>query len=89
MADYVCELTGVTPSFVEGPISFDSFVADNTRRDQLIGRCALHWKDGVKNTFERLGTSKPRGRNPMCGGQSEKISRLTVCRYGIAKKGVM
>jgi nucleoside-diphosphate-sugar epimerase len=55
MGDYVAELTGVTPSFIEGAISFDSFVADNTRREQLIGKCAVHWKDGVKDTFRRLG----------------------------------
>jgi hypothetical protein len=55
MADYVGELTGVTPGFVEGPISFDSFASDNTRREQLIGKCAVHWKDGVRDTFERLG----------------------------------
>ena len=59
MADYVAELTGVTPSFVEGPISFDSFASDNTRREQLIGKCAVHWKDGVRDTFERLGIIDP------------------------------
>jgi nucleoside-diphosphate-sugar epimerase len=55
MGDYVAELTGVTPSFIEGAISFDSFVSDNSRREQLIGQCAVHWKDGVKDTFQRLG----------------------------------
>jgi nucleoside-diphosphate-sugar epimerase len=55
MGEYVAELTGVTPSFVESPISFDSFPAENTRREKLIGRCSVHWKDGVRDTFERLG----------------------------------
>ena len=55
MGDYVAELTGATPSFIEGAISFDSFASDNTRREQLIGKCAVHWKDGVKDTFQRLG----------------------------------
>jgi nucleoside-diphosphate-sugar epimerase len=55
MGTYVAELTGITPSFIESPISFDSFVADNTRREELIGKCSMHWKDGVRDTFERLG----------------------------------
>jgi hypothetical protein len=54
IADYLAELTDITPSFVEGPISFDSFISDNTRREQFIGKCAVHWKDGVRDTFERL-----------------------------------
>ncbi|HET6735697.1 NAD-dependent epimerase/dehydratase family protein [Mycobacterium sp.] len=55
MGEYVAELTGVTASFIETPISFDSFWSDNARREQLIGKCSVHWKDGVRNTFERLG----------------------------------
>jgi nucleoside-diphosphate-sugar epimerase len=33
MGEFVAELTGVTASFVESPISFDSFWSDNTRRE--------------------------------------------------------
>ena len=55
MGEYVAELTGVTASFVESSINFDSFASDNTRREQLIGKCAVHWRDGVRDTFERLG----------------------------------
>ena len=59
MGEYVAELTGVTPNFVESAITFDSFVSDNTRREQLIGKCSVHWKDGVRDTFERLGIISP------------------------------
>jgi nucleoside-diphosphate-sugar epimerase len=55
MGEFVAELTGVTASFVDSPISFDSFWSDNTRREQLIGKCSMHWKDGVRDTFQRLG----------------------------------
>jgi nucleoside-diphosphate-sugar epimerase len=55
MGEYVAELTGVTARFVESPISFDSFWSDNTRREQLIGNCSQHWKEGVRDTFSRLG----------------------------------
>jgi len=55
MGEYVAELTGITANFVESPVSFDSFPADNTRRESLIGKCSVHWKDGVRDTFERLG----------------------------------
>jgi nucleoside-diphosphate-sugar epimerase len=55
MAEYVAELTGITASFNESPVSFDSFISDNSRREELIGKCSMHWKDGVKDTFKRLG----------------------------------
>jgi len=55
MGEYVAELTGVATSFVESPISFDSFPADNTYREMLIGKCSVHWKDGVRDTFDRIG----------------------------------
>ncbi|MGA7055012.1 MAG: NAD(P)-dependent oxidoreductase [Mycobacterium sp.] len=55
MGEYVAELTGVTASFVEKPVSFDSFWSDNTRREELIGKCSVSWKDGVRDTFVKLG----------------------------------
>jgi nucleoside-diphosphate-sugar epimerase len=55
MGEYVAELTGVTAGFVDSKINFDSFPSDNTRREQLIGKCSVHWRDGVRDTFERLG----------------------------------
>jgi nucleoside-diphosphate-sugar epimerase len=55
MGSYVAELTGVEAKFAESTISFDSFPADNARRETLIGKCSVHWQDGVRDTFERLG----------------------------------
>ena len=58
MCDYVAELTGVTASYVESPITMDCQWADNRRRQALIGRCEAHWKDGFRDTFARLGLLK-------------------------------
>ena len=55
MGEYVTKLTGITLNLAESPISFDSFPSDNSRREQLIGKCSVHWKDGVRDTFQRLG----------------------------------
>jgi hypothetical protein len=55
MGEYVADLTGITVDLAESPISFDSFPSDNRRREKLIGKCSVHWKNGVRDTFERLG----------------------------------
>jgi hypothetical protein len=55
MGEYVADLTDITVNLAESPISFDSFPSDNRRREQLIGKCSVHWKNGVRDTFERLG----------------------------------
>jgi nucleoside-diphosphate-sugar epimerase len=56
---YVAEITGQTATFVESPVTMDTFLADNTRRQALIGKCEVHWKDGVRDTFRRLGLLRP------------------------------
>jgi nucleoside-diphosphate-sugar epimerase len=50
MCHYLTELTGITAQYQESPINFDSFVSDNTRRTQLIGRCAVGWREGIRRT---------------------------------------
>jgi nucleoside-diphosphate-sugar epimerase len=55
MCEHVAQLTGVTPRFVESEITWDSFISDNTRREQLIGKCSVHWKDGIQSTLQRRG----------------------------------
>ena len=55
LCDYVAELTGQTATYVESDVTWDSFISDNARREKLIGSCGVHWKDGVRDTFERLG----------------------------------
>jgi nucleoside-diphosphate-sugar epimerase len=55
MCDYVAELTGQKATYVESEITFDSFISDNTRREKLIGKCEVFWRDGVRNTFKRRG----------------------------------
>jgi hypothetical protein len=55
MCEYVAELTGQTARFVESEVTWDGFTSDNTRREQLIGKCSVHWKDGIRDTLQRLG----------------------------------
>jgi len=55
MCAYISELTGVEPRFVESEFHFAGARSDNTRREQLIGPCAVPWKQGVRDTFSRLG----------------------------------
>jgi nucleoside-diphosphate-sugar epimerase len=55
MCEYVAALTGQSASFVESEVTWDSFISDNTRREQLIGKCAVNWKDGVRDTLQRVG----------------------------------
>jgi nucleoside-diphosphate-sugar epimerase len=55
MCDYIGSITGVTPIYEESDVSYDSFISDNTRREALIGKCSLNWKDGIRRLFEQLG----------------------------------
>jgi nucleoside-diphosphate-sugar epimerase len=56
---YIGELTGLTPTYTESKITLDVFLSDNTLRKKLIGDCEVHWKDGLRDTFRRLGVLKP------------------------------
>jgi nucleoside-diphosphate-sugar epimerase len=58
MCDYIAELTGVAATYAESPVTMDCQWADNTRRLALIGPCEVHWKDGFRDTFARLGLLK-------------------------------
>jgi UDP-glucuronate 4-epimerase len=51
--DYLAELAGLTPQYVESEQTFDSFVSDNTRRLSLIGPCTVPWREGMRRTMER------------------------------------
>jgi UDP-glucuronate 4-epimerase len=53
LAEYLGELAGIAPQFVEGDVTLDSFASDNTRREKLVGACTVRWSDGVRNTLER------------------------------------
>jgi nucleoside-diphosphate-sugar epimerase len=50
--DYLAELAGITPTYVEREITYDSFISDNTRRIELIGNCNTHWKVGMRQAIE-------------------------------------
>jgi len=51
LAEYIGELTGIAPQYVESDFTFDSFAADNTLRKNLIGDCTVRWRDGVRSTL--------------------------------------
>jgi UDP-glucuronate 4-epimerase len=53
LCDYIGELTGVAPQYVESELTFDSFASDNTHRHKLIGACKVPWRDGVRSTLAR------------------------------------
>jgi nucleoside-diphosphate-sugar epimerase len=53
ICQYMGGLVGVTPTYIESPITMDAFVADNTRRLKLIGPCKSNWRDALKATFEQ------------------------------------
>jgi len=54
MVAYMAELTGRTPNFVlvDMPESSKGNGSDNTRRTELIGRCGVDWKEGVRAMYE-------------------------------------
>lgn len=53
LCDFIGELTGTTPNYVESELTFDSFASDNTHREELIGSCKVPWRDGVRSTLAR------------------------------------
>ena len=53
LGDYIGELTGKTPNYVESELTFDSFASDNTHREKLIGTCKVSWRQGVRSTLAR------------------------------------
>jgi nucleoside-diphosphate-sugar epimerase len=52
LCDYIARITGVTAAFRESPVWFDFYPSDNTRREQLVGKCSVGWKDAVRETIE-------------------------------------
>jgi UDP-glucuronate 4-epimerase len=50
--DYLGGLAGLTPHYQETAVTFDSFVADNTRREALIGPCQAGWHEGMRRVIE-------------------------------------
>jgi nucleoside-diphosphate-sugar epimerase len=53
LCEYIGELTGIAPQYVESEFIFDSFASDNTQRRKLIGGCKVGWRDGVRSTLAR------------------------------------
>lgn len=53
LCEFIAELTGVTASFAESPIWYDFYPSDNTKRQRLVGRCDMGWKEGIRDLFAR------------------------------------
>jgi len=58
---YLGEISGITPTYREDALAFEFFASDNTRRESLIGRCTVNWRDGIRRTIEARfpGAVKP------------------------------
>ena len=52
LCDFLGELSGVTPQYREDELAYVFFASDNARRESLIGRCDVSWRDGVRKTIE-------------------------------------
>lgn len=53
MCEYIAGVAGLEPKFAPSEIRFDKRASDNARRNELIGKCSVHWKDGIPETLER------------------------------------
>jgi nucleoside-diphosphate-sugar epimerase len=53
LCEYIADIRGLKATFQESPVWFDFTASDNTRREQLMGKCTVHWKDGIRRLFER------------------------------------
>ncbi|MDP9820788.1 NAD-dependent epimerase/dehydratase family protein [Nocardioides massiliensis] len=50
MMEHVSAITGVPITFAPGPSPRETYGFDNTRRIELVGRCEISWRDGVRDT---------------------------------------
>lgn len=52
--DYIGSITGLTPQYAEADegMVFEAYASDTTLRDQLIGRCKVGWKEGIRQVLE-------------------------------------
>ena len=52
MCTFIGELAGISVTFEENPIfNLDAFVADNTKRLELIGPCKTNWRDALRSAI--------------------------------------
>jgi UDP-glucuronate 4-epimerase len=49
---YLGELTGLTPRFNRTPAAIPPVVVDLTKQHELVGRCSVHWRDGMRRMVE-------------------------------------
>ena len=51
MMTFVAERTGVPVTFTPSDVTRDTYAYDNSRREALIGRCEVPWREGVLRTI--------------------------------------
>jgi hypothetical protein len=49
---YLAGKAGLETDFVRDERARESFVSDNTRRRELVGECAVGWRDGMPRAVE-------------------------------------
>jgi UDP-glucuronate 4-epimerase len=67
---YLAEQAGLPVTFVRDERSRSSFASDNTRRHELIGACAVHWRDGMQRAVE---AHFPQGAEAAASGGARNI----------------
>jgi len=50
--EYIRQLTGLTPQFVETDRTIGSITMDMTRMHQYVGRTTVHWRDGIRRMIQ-------------------------------------
>lgn len=49
--DYIAEITGTPVSYLRGDYYRDNYLTDNSRRESLVGKCRIGWKEGITATI--------------------------------------
>ena len=49
--DYISEITGISVEYLRGEYYRDNYLTDNSRRENIAGKCEIHWKQGIADTI--------------------------------------
>jgi nucleoside-diphosphate-sugar epimerase len=49
---YIAKISGFPVTYKRGSYYRDNFPTDNTRREQIAGKCLVHWQDGMRAAIE-------------------------------------
>lgn len=49
--DYISQISGVPVSYLRGNYYRDNYLTDNSKREALVGKCQIHWREGIADTI--------------------------------------